>query len=69
MYTYEIADILFFIKSTRNSTSSFNYITFYTGSSQLAKEHKSQIPMVLTTTPDIHTLTESLDCRMHYNYR
>lgn len=45
MYTYEIADILFLIKSTRNSTSSFNinnYITFYTGSSQLAKAHKLQ---------------------------
>ena len=36
MYTYEIADILFLIKSIRNPTNSFNinnYITFYTGSS------------------------------------
>ena len=45
MYTHEIADILFFIKSIRNSTSSFNinnYITFYTGSLRLAKVHKLQ---------------------------
>ena len=42
MYTYEIADILFLIKSLRNTTSSFNinYITFFTGSSRLAKSHK-----------------------------
>ena len=45
MYTYEIADILFLIKSLRNPTSSFNinnYITFFTGSSRLAKSHKLQ---------------------------
>ena len=45
MYTYEIADILFLIKFIRNPTSSFNinnYITFYTGSSRLAKAHKLQ---------------------------
>ena len=45
MYTYEIADILFLIKSIRNPTSSINinnYITFYTDSSQLAKVHKLQ---------------------------
>ena len=45
MYTYEIADILFLIKSLRNPTSSFNinnYITFFTGSSWLAKSHKLQ---------------------------
>ena len=45
MYTYEIADILFLIKSIRNPTNSFNinnYITFYTGSSRLAKAHKLQ---------------------------
>ena len=45
MYAYEIADILFLIKSIRNLTSSFNmnnYITFYTGSSRLAKALKLQ---------------------------
>ena len=45
MYTYEIANILFLIKSIRNPTNSFNinnYITFYTGSSRLAKAHKLQ---------------------------
>ena len=47
MYTYEIADILFLIKSIRNPTSIasfniYNYISFYTGSSQLAKAHKLQ---------------------------
>ena len=48
MYTYEIADILFLIKSIRNPTSIAyninNYITFYTqsGSSRLAKAHKLQ---------------------------
>ena len=45
MYTYEIADKLFLIKSIRNPTSSINinnYITFYTDSSQLAKVHKLQ---------------------------
>ena len=45
MYTYEIADILFLIKSIKNPTSSFNinnYITLYTGSSRLAKTHKLQ---------------------------
>ena len=43
MHTYEITDILFLIKSIRYPTSSFNinnYITFYTGSSRLAKAHK-----------------------------
>ena len=41
----KIADILFLIKSIRNPTNSFNinnYITFYTGSSRLAKAHKLQ---------------------------
>ena len=45
MYTYEIADTLLLIKSIRNHSSSFNinnYITFYTGSSRLAKAHKLQ---------------------------
>ena len=45
MYTYEIADILFLIKSIKNPSSCFNinnYITFYTGSSQLAEAHKLQ---------------------------
>ena len=49
MYTYEIANILFFIKSIRNPTSSFNinnYITFYTGSSRFAKAHKLQYSYV-----------------------
>ena len=45
IHMYEIADILFFIKSIRNRTRSFNInncITFYTGSSRLVKAHKSQ---------------------------
>ena len=45
MHTYEITDILFLIKPIRNPTSSFNindYITFYTGSSRLAKALKLQ---------------------------
>ena len=40
MYMYEIADILFLIKSLGNPTSSFNisnYITFYTGSLLIAR--------------------------------
>ena len=50
MYTYEIADILFLIKSIRNPSSSFNIITFYTGSSRLAKAHKLQHLMVQKNT-------------------
>jgi len=47
MYIYEIADILFLIKSLKNPTSSFNinnYIwgTFFTDPSRLAKSHKLQ---------------------------
>ena len=59
MYMYEVADILFLIKSVRNLTSSFkinNYITFYAGLSRLAKAHKLQHSyMVLTTSPDMYS--------------
>ena len=43
MYQYEIADILFLIKSLKCPTNSFNinnHITFFTGSSRLAIAHK-----------------------------
>ena len=55
MYTYEIADILFLIKSIRNPTNSINinnYITFYTDSSKCTNYN---ILMVLTASPDICT--------------
>ena len=66
-----MADILFLIKPITNPISSFkinNYISFYTVSPPLAKAHKINynIPMVLTTSLDIHTLTEFLLSRTCY---
>ena len=63
--------MLFLIKPIANPTSSFkinNYMIFYTVSPPLAKTHKINynIPMVLTTSLDIHTLTEFLLSRTCY---
>ena len=66
--THEIAGI-FLIKSIRNPTSSFNinnYITFYTGSPQLAKALKLQHFSEQTIPPDIHTSIEFVAYAMPY---
>ena len=70
MYTYEIADILFLIKSIRNPTNSFN-INNYTSLFILAhhnlpKRINYNTPMVLTISPDIGTLIEFLVCGTLY---
>ena len=53
MYTYEIADILFLIKSIRNPASSFNinnYITFYTGANNKNNESWNSSPVECLTS-------------------
>ena len=43
VYQYEISDLLFFIKSLKSPTASFNinsHVTFFSGTTQLTKAHK-----------------------------
>jgi len=42
MYQYKVSDILFFIKSFKSPTASFNinsYVTFFSGATRIVKAH------------------------------